>query len=182
MDRRRTLWAKAYTGLHVTPWLIERWLADIEKDPVGALEMARLFTEALEVPRLVVLGFNPQPLVAALAVNEDKLKVLTSQEVAKGSVEAAAVSHRVLEAFRGLVEVVITQLTPSPGENPLKALRSLEGVLSSIKGGVIDVTDAPPLVVVIACSQSCTLTYTYSTGESVRVVPISYGAKRTLIS
>ena len=176
MDRRE-LWIKAFTGLYRPSWVEEAWLRDIERDPLGALELARGMVEALESPDTVVLGLDPRPLVAALAEG-GRVTVLAEREVLRGAFEAALASHRVLEAFRGLVEVLEVRLHPAPGEDPRRLMGEAEALMDRLRPEVVDVTGSSALMALAASTRARALTYTYATGEVVRIAPLSYRRAR----
>jgi len=177
------LWRRAFCTYTKEPGVLQAWVEHVERvGPEKAVEKAVRYIRVYgDAPDGVMLGFSPQVLLAAAAVQrmqgrEAALVVVTSPEVVAGSVKAAELSHRVLVLFResGLVKSLYTSImAPSREVSVDRVLSELTGALLGARGEgvrVLDISGGTQLVPVAAIRAGLRrLTYTYPDGEYVVV-------------
>ncbi len=167
------IWFKVFTVYQKDPRLLSEWVEVVRSDVEQALEVARGLTEAEAVPDAVTLGFSPQILLAAAAVRYPRgLSVVTSPEVAEGSVPPARFSHELLKALSetGFIsDVLVVPMAPKPTLPPPRVVAEVREVIESISPKALDISGGTQLVAIAAAESGAALTYTYPLGKVVRI-------------
>jgi len=167
------VWLEVFTRYQKDPGLIAEWLRVVESDLGGAVERARSLVVPEAVPDTVTLGFSPQ-ILFALAVLRwgEGLKVITSPEVAEGSVPPARFSHELLSLLRreGVVkEVVTAPMAPSPSVPPSEVVSRVRAAIEGVGPEILDISGGTQLAAIAAAESGARLTYTYPLGDVVHV-------------
>jgi len=162
------IWFKAYTIYQKNPEILEEFIKHLRKNPEKALEEAKKITFAEEKPEAILLGFSPQPLIAALTVSE-KITVITSPEVYHATIPQAKYSHETLKIFKKKIsETIVTPLAPKGETKPPQIVENLTKKLKKIKNKTLDISGGTQLAAIAAYIAGIRkLTYTYPLGEKV---------------